>query len=206
MNSIKVAGMLCALAVVVMVAAAPQAFAVEPSTGFYNVALDSNCNQFYFWTQAAGTSSPTAWQYVSGYQYGCGGEFGTFNDIGFQVSIKAGQSPNDTNGTDRTAIDVTTSDLYWPVFIGNYTDMYANVFDIAPTTSKKYKKNACAVYYVDGDTFLYEYDYQYCTVTYGGEVPAKLQQDDPSRASLPAMGSTKPTAESDKVKDGIRVQ
>jgi hypothetical protein len=198
--------MVFALAVVVILSATPQAFAVGPATGFYNVALDSNCNQFFFWTQAAGTSSPAAWQYVSGYQYGCGGVFGTFNDIGFQVPIKSGMSPNDKNGTNRTATDVTTADLYWPVYIGNYTDMFENVFDIAPTTSKKYTKNACAIYYVDGDTYLYEYDYQYCTVTYEGTAPAQLPEADPARASLPLVGTTKSVGEATKVRDGIRVQ
>ena len=202
MNCKNLAGMMFLLAVV-LVAAAPYASAAAPATGYYQVGLTENCNAWFFWTQSAPVVGD--WQYASGYQDGCA--FAGAN-AGFQVAIKKGQPPNDINGTagtNRTATDVELSDLYWCLYIGNCSDMFVYVFDIAPDASKKHL-NSEVTYYVDGDTFLYEYDEQPVTVTYDGTEAKARQQADSSHANLPPLGSFTPVNSGTKAKDGVRVK
>jgi hypothetical protein len=203
MNFKKCMEMMFVLAVVV--AGATHASAAVPANGFYSVSLTENCNQFYFWTQnSTFTGTDPGWNYASGYQDGCSGEIGTFNDVGFQMIIKKGQPPNDTAGSDRTATDVNLSDLYWCEYIKNCTDMYTNVFDVATDTNKTHL-NSMAIYYADGDTFLYEYDEQPITVTFSATVREALAAQ-ASTANLPPLGSFTPALAGTKGKDGVRVK
>ncbi|MFZ1916883.1 MAG: hypothetical protein WAU58_04860 [Terriglobales bacterium] len=206
MNSIKVVGMLCALAVVVLVAAVPYASATAPANGFYQVDSTVYCNAWYFWTQnSTYTGSDAGWNYASGYQDGC---VTGFVEAGFQVAIKKGQPPNDNNGTsggsNRTSTDVELSDLYWCNFISDCSDMYVTVFDIGAKATAKHP-NSMVYYYVDGDTFLYEYDETPITVSYSLDANARPKAD-ASRANLPAAGSFKPVNAGTLGKDGVRVK
>jgi hypothetical protein len=202
MKSKKLAGMLFVIAVV-LVAAAPYASAGTPVTGYYQVGLTENCNAWFFWTQNAPVAGD--WQYASGYQDGC---VTGFNDAGFQVVIKKGQPPNDNNGTsggtNRSNTDIELSDLYWCNYIGNCTDMFVYVFDIG-TDSSKTHPNSEVTYYVDGDTYLYEYDEQPITISYSLDAKARPEAD-ASNAKLPPLGSFTPANAGTKEKGGVRVQ
>lgn len=208
MNLRNCVGMLFMLALV-LVAAAPYSSATEPSNGFYNVALTENCNQWYFWTQnSTFTGVDAGWNYASGYQYGCNGIFGTFNDGGFEVVIKKGQPPNDNEGSgvgsNRSATDVELSDLYWCLFIGDCTDSYVYLMDIATDTSTKHL-NSEVTLYVDGDTFIYVYAEQPIVVTSDGAVFNLQHPEDASHASLPALGTMTPANPgAAKADEGIR--
>ncbi len=202
MNSKKLVGMMFLL-VVTLVAAVPHASAANPVTGYYQVGLTENCNAWYFWTQSAPAAGD--WQYASGYQDGTGNCSGlAFNDAGFQVAIKKGQPPNDASGTNRGNTDIELSDLYWCNYIKSCTDMYVYVFDIGSGASTKHP-NSEVTYYVDGDTFLYEYDEQPITVSYSAVAKARPEAD-AAAANLPALGVFKPDQAGVKGKDGIRVR
>jgi hypothetical protein len=204
----QVAGMMFVLAVI-LVAAAPHASAANPATGYYQVGLTENCNAWFFWTQNAPAAGD--WQYASGYQDGCTGVSGASgqNDAGFQVPIKKGQPPNDNNGTsggtNRGNTDIELSDLYWCNYIQNCTDMYVYVFDVGSGASSKHP-NSEVTYYVDGDTFLYEYDEQPITVSFSLTAKARPEADTAAAANLPALGVFKPENAGVKGKDGVRVR
>ncbi|MGA7293479.1 MAG: hypothetical protein WBW53_09415 [Terriglobales bacterium] len=198
MNFKGLAGVMFVLAVV-LIAAAPYASAAAPATGYYQVGLTENCNAWYFWTQNAPVAGD--WQYASGYQDGC---VTGFVDAGFQVVFKKGQPPNNSSGTNRGNTDIELSDLYWCNYISDCSDMFVSVFDIGTGATVKHP-NSMVYYYVDGDTYLYEYDQQPITVDYEGVAKAKPEAD-ASNAHLPPVGSSTPANAGAKGKDGIRVQ